>query len=299
MSKVRSARSTGEEPLVRIGELARRAGIPAATLRAWERRYGVVEPRRGPSGYRLYTAADERRLRSMVGLVDQGVAPAEAAARVIGAAVAAEAAAPAVAGAGAGGLRTELFDALVAFDNAAAEQVMDRALAVLSAEAFVGELVLPILRDIGDGWSKGQVSVAQEHFSSSILRGRMLGLARAWGAGEGPLALLACAPGELHDLGLIAFGVALRGRGWRVTFLGSDVPIDTIVACAEQIEPDVVVVCALGDSILDDVAPELGKLARRNSLLLAGAGADADLARRLGAGTLTGEPVAEAASLAG
>jgi MerR family transcriptional regulator, light-induced transcriptional regulator len=298
MSKVRSARSTGEEPLVRIGELARRAGIPAATLRAWERRYGVVEPRRGPSGYRLYTAADERRLRSMVGLVDQGVAPAEAAARVIGAAVAAEAAAPAVAGAGAGGLRTELFDALVAFDNAAAEQVMDRALAVLSAEAFVGELVLPILRDIGDGWSKGQVSVAQEHFSSSILRGRMLGLARAWGAGEGPLALLACAPGELHDLGLIAFGVALRGRGWRVTFLGSDVPIDTIVACAEQIEPDVVVVCALGDSILDDVAPELGKLARRNSLLLAGAGADADLARRLGAGTLTGEPVAEAASLA-
>jgi methanogenic corrinoid protein MtbC1 len=298
MSKVRSDRSTGEEPLVRIGELARRAGIPAATLRAWERRYGVVEPRRGPSGYRLYTAADERRLRSMVGLVDQGVAPAEAAARVIGAAVAAEAAAPAVAGAGAGGLRTELFDALVAFDNAAAEQVMDRALAVLSAEAFVGELVLPILRDIGDGWSKGQVSVAQEHFSSNILRGRMLGLARAWGAGEGPLALLACAPGELHDLGLIAFGVALRGRGWRVTFLGSDVPIDTIVACAEQIEPDVVVVCALGDSILDDVAPELGKLARRNSLLLAGAGADADLARRLGAGTLTGEPVAEAASLA-
>lgn len=298
MSKVRSPRSNGDEPLIRIGELARRAGIPAATLRAWERRYGVVEPHRGPSGYRLYTAADERRLRSMVGLIDQGLAPAEAAARVIGAAVATAAVEPLATEAGAAGVRAELFEALLAFDNAAAERVMDRALAVLSAEAFVGEVALPILRGLGDGWSRGEVSVAQEHFASSLLRGRMLGLARAWGGGEGPLALLACAPGELHDLGLIAFGVALRGRGWRVTFLGADAPIGTVLSCAEGIEPDVVVVCALSETIFDEVADELARLAARSSLLLAGAGAGEELADRLSAGALTGDPVGAAATLA-
>jgi DNA-binding transcriptional MerR regulator len=76
MSKVRTTGPGSGESLIRIGELARRAGVPAATLRAWERRYGVVEPRRGSSGYRLYTRGDERRLRSMADLIDQGLAPA-------------------------------------------------------------------------------------------------------------------------------------------------------------------------------------------------------------------------------
>src|SRR5689334_19494482 len=86
MSNVRSARygggDDGAEALLRIGELARRSGVAAATLRAWERRYGVVRPVRGPSGYRLYSAADQERVRAMARLVDSGVAPAEAATRI-------------------------------------------------------------------------------------------------------------------------------------------------------------------------------------------------------------------------
>ena len=132
---------------------------------------------------------------------------------------------------------------------------MDRALGVLSPDAFVREIALPILRRIGDGWSKGEVTVAQEHFASNLLRGRMLGLARGWGGGGGPLALLACPPGEHHDLGLVGFGVALRGLGWRVTLLGADTPVDTMIACAEEIEPDVVVLCALRGVDLRGLAP--------------------------------------------
>jgi len=286
-----------EEPLIRIGELARRAGIPATTLRAWERRYGVVEPQRGSSGYRLYTAADERRLRSMVALIEQGLAPAEAAARVIAAAAATDGGIVAPTAAPAPAFRAELLEALLEFDDDAADRIMDRSLAVLSPEAFVREVALPILRRLGDAWSKGELTVGQEHFASNLLRGRMLGLARGWGGGEGRLALLACPPGELHDLGLVGFGVALRGLGWRVTFLGADTPIDTITACAEETEPDAVVLCALDGEHFEAVGDELAVLARRSQLLLAGAGASGELAGRLGAMVLTEDPVAAAASL--
>ena len=71
----------------------------------------------------------------------------------------------------------------------------------------------------------------------TFLRGRLLGLARGWGRGTGPRALLACPPGERHDLGLIAFGLALRERGWRIDFLGGDTPAESIAGAARAIEP--------------------------------------------------------------
>ena len=77
-------------------------------------------------------------------------------------------------------------------------------------------------------WERGEASVAQEHFASNLLRGRLLGLARGWAEATGPRAVLACAPGELHDLPLISFGLALAARGWSITYLGPDTPIATI-----------------------------------------------------------------------
>src|SRR5262249_20066340 len=109
--------------------------------------------------------------------------------------------------------RRELDAALSDFDETRAQAVIDSLLAQLSLDVVLGEVVVPYLHELGDRWSGGDVSVAQEHFASGLLRGRLLGLARCWGRGLGPRALLACAPGEQHDLGLIAFGLALRARG--------------------------------------------------------------------------------------
>ena len=77
-----------------------------------------------------------------------------------------------------------------------------------------------------------------------MVRGRLLGLARGWGQGAGPLAVLACAPGELRDLPLIVFGLALRGRGWRITYLGPDTPVGALLDTAQALEPTLVVVSA-------------------------------------------------------
>jgi hypothetical protein len=134
--------------------------------------------------------------------------------------------------------------------------------------------------------------VAQEHFASNLLRGRLLGLARGWGRGSGPRALLACPAGERHDLGLIVFGLALRGRGWRIDFLGSDTPTDSILGAAESLEPELVVVSATTPERLMPLVPELNDLAARRRVAVAGAGARGMSGDGLLA--LTGDPVAEA-----
>ncbi|MGN6379460.1 MAG: cobalamin B12-binding domain-containing protein, partial [Gaiellales bacterium] len=149
-----------------------------------------------------------------------------------------------------------------------------------------------------DRWSAGLLTVAQEHFSTNVIRGRLLGLARDWGQGGGPLALLACPPGELHDLGPICFGLALRARGWRIAFLGSDTPIDTLVQAAGDLRPDLIVLTATNAQRFTRVRSELRELAGTSRLALAGAGANPQLAASMGAEMLDGDPVSQAARTA-
>src|SRR4030095_13721315 len=98
---------------------------------------------------------------------------------------------------------------------------------------------------LGERWATGEVSVAQEHFASNLLRGRLLGLAQGWGQGRGPRAILACVPGEHHELGLLVFAVALRRRGWRITYLGTDSPIEAVADLSLSLVPAVVVLLAM------------------------------------------------------
>ena len=302
-------------PLVRIGELARRAGVPAATLRAWERRYGVISPQRGESGYRLYSEQDERRVRSMIELIEEGLAPAEAADRVR----AVEAESPAVSAETSTApttspptaqassnpaapvpliaVREELVAALREFDGESADRAIDRAIAMLSTEAFVTDIALPVLREVGARWAQGEADVSEEHFASALLRGRLLGLARGWGNGDGPRAILACGPGERHDLGVICFGIALRSRGWRISFLGPDTPSEAVYACAERISPQLVVVFAMESESFELIEADLREIAGTTRVMLAGSGADAELCERCGAGQLVGDPVEAAAAV--
>jgi DNA-binding transcriptional MerR regulator len=285
-----------ETPLLRIGELARRAGIAPATLRAWERRYGIVEPTRTEAGYRLYSEDDERRLRRMIELITRGAAPAEAAARV-----SAEADENGAGGEGgaldSAALRDELFTALHGYDGPAAHRAIDRAIAAYSVEALLAEIVLPVLRRIGDTWSRAETSVAQEHFASSLIRGRLMALSRGWGAGAGPLALLACPAGEEHDLGLVAFGLVLSERGWRVALLGSDTPLEELSQTAERLRPTVLVLALTTPAAAERIeAQTLRGLSA--PLLVAGAAADEALGARLGARLLPPDIVLAADSLA-
>ena len=143
-----------------------------------------------------------------------------------------------------------------------------------------------------------EASVAQEHFASALLRGRLLALARDWGRGRGPHALLACVPGDQHDLGLICFGLALRAHGWRITYLGADTPLPTLIETADLLQPALVVVSATIPELAQSTLGGLRELACVAPLALAGGGTDASIAETAGARWLNEDPVAAAASTA-
>jgi DNA-binding transcriptional MerR regulator/methylmalonyl-CoA mutase cobalamin-binding subunit len=276
--------------LFRIGELSRRSGVSPELLRAWERRYDLLQPTRSPGGLRLYSARDLERVQAMQRHLARGLAAAEAAA------LAAQPEPDAAEGARhAPDAREELAAALEGFDEAAGHAVVDSLLARMSLDAFLRDVVIPYLHDLGERWEHGEVSVAQEHFASSVLRGRLLGLARGWGRGLGPTAVLACAPGEQHDLGLIAFGLALRARGWRIVYLGADTPVASVADAARACDPEFVVVSAVGRRVFGLHRSELEQLAAEHRLCLGGAGAAT--AKVENVQVLTAGPVEEAERL--
>jgi len=288
----------GGDGYLRIGELARRTGVTPELLRAWELRYGLLQPSRSAGKFRLYSEADEARVRSMTALIDDGLSAAEAAKRALAgppvpAAVATGSPAPMAAE-----LSADLEEALDRFDGEAAHGVLDRAIGALSVEAVLQTVLLPFLRRLGARWSEGTASIAQEHFASSLVRGRLLGLGRGWGAGVGPLAILACPPGEEHELGLIMFGVVLARLGWRVEFLGADTPFATLAETARTRSATFVVLAVSEAKVLRRHAEAITTLAASTPVGIGGAVSPASV-ERLGARMLSGDPVDAARALAG
>ena len=245
-------------------------------LRAWESRYGLVEPQRTAGGFRLYSERDETRVRRMRALLRQGLSAAQAARDVLEAdgSTRRTKVVP-------DGLMAALDEALLAFDEPGAHDALDRLFSTVDLEVALQDAILPELRSIGDRWATGAVSVAQEHFSSTLIRGRLLALARGWDRGRGRRAVLACVPGELHDIGLIAFGIVLHRRGWRILYLGQDTPIGTAVATARRARADALVLIAVEARRFRAVADEALDLPIGTSVAISGAGATISVARRM------------------
>lgn len=274
----------------RIGELARRVGLSEHVLRAWERRYQVVQPTRTPSGYRLYSETDEQRLRQMLRLVQRGMPPAEAARAVlVGPLADARGSLDPATSRLVSASRQRLRGALLSMVEPRSQALLDELLAVAPLEVAIRRVLVPVLGELGAGWHAGQVSVAQEHFATAIIRGRLAGLARGWGRQSGPRALLACPPDERHDLGLLMFGLLLARRGWSISFLGADTPIAAIQSAVAAQHTDVVVLSAMDAARLEAVADELQELVPRVRVVLGGPGATEQVSARSGAELLTGD----------
>lgn len=219
-------------------------------LRAWERRYGLLRPQRSAGGLRLYSLDDLERVRTMQRHLAEGLAAAEAAALAARAAEGEATLAPAAA-------RRRLDAALSAFDEGGAHAVLDDLFAASTLDSILSDVVIPYLHGLGERWEHGEASVAQEHFATAVVRGRLVGLTRGWNRGLGPRALLACAPGERHDVGLVAFGLALRERGFRIFYLGADTPIESVADAARAVDAEVVVLSAVAAARFRAVAAEL------------------------------------------
>lgn len=198
-----------------------------------------------------------------------------------------------------GDVGEQLRRALDDLDEPAAHAALDRLLSGFALATVLGEAVLPYLHDLGERWQQsGDSVIAQEHFASALLRGRLLGLARGWGSGYGPAAVLACFPGDQHDLGLICFGLALRSNGWRITFLGPDTPLLTIAATASLLRPALVVLTAVIRPAPNALGRHLAAISAHAPLALAGGGVNERDAATAGARFLAGDPYTAATTIA-
>ena len=274
--------TAGNGELVRIGELSRRTNVPIASLRAWEARYGLLTPKRTKGGFRLYGPDDVARVLAMAANLERRLSAAEAARLAL-----AESGAPAPDPLLTFG-RRDLPSALESFDESGAQAILDRLFGTLSIDAVLSEVVVPYLHELGDRWEGGEVSIVQEHFASNVIRGRLMALARGWGRGTGPLALLACVEGEQHDLPLVVFGLLLREHGWRIAYFGANTPLQSLARAVEEMKPSAVIVSGTTKGALEPHREGLDVIGRTADLYVAGPDASDKLAREVGATYLDG-----------
>lgn len=300
--------SSGPAQRWRIGTLATRVGVSETLLRAWEVRYGLLSPTRTQAGYRLYGPEDERRAVAMQAARERGVPAAQAAAEILanertradGRAEPAHGTASSVGSLDVVRTRAELEAAMLAYDVTSMHEALDRLLRTVSVETAIREVLLPFMAHVGQGWESGVFDVADEHFVSDLVRGRLAALASGPGTRTGPTVLLACPPDESHDIALKAFEVVLQRAGWRTRFLGPNCPLPSVEAAAEVVRPDLVVLAGAVPQVFrfseDDLAV-VRRLATDQTLALAGAGATPELAAEWGALHLAGDPVSAATGL--
>ena len=215
-----------------IKQASLRSGVAVSLIRAWERRYGVIRPERTPSGYRLYDDDGISRLRAMRGLIERGWSARQAAASVLEQPTTRL---PRMIDASPDGPSpgAALVAAAARYDLAAVEGALDDLFGRGSFEAVIDELVLPSAAMLGEAWADGLIDVAAEHLASSAVSRRLSALFDMAGlSGSGPQVLVGLPPDSRHELGALAFAVALRRLGVDVLYLGADVPVESWVDAA-------------------------------------------------------------------
>jgi len=247
-----------------IRQAATRSGVPVSTIRAWERRYGVVAPPRTGSGYRLYDDEAIRELDAMRRMVAAGMQPSLAAEQLrergIAAAPGLDASDDAFVRAESGALGpadqpdtdrliARFVQAAAALDEPAITDVLDDLFARGSFERVASDVLFPALRRLGEAWLAGEVSVAGEHLASHLVQRRLGQLLDAAGtpATTRRRILVGLPPGSRHELGALAFAVAARRAGLPVAYLGADLPLADWLTAAQSARAVVIGVPTAGD----------------------------------------------------
>jgi DNA-binding transcriptional MerR regulator len=235
-------------PLYNIAAVVQRTGIPATTVRAWERRYGYPKPERDSGGQRLYSEQDIQRIRWLSEQTARGVAISRAVAMLRSSHTtplsAAQTAAPAPRSFAA--MRADILRALLAFDIALADTVLAEAFALFTVDEVCLQIIEPLLIEVGDRWHAREVSVAEEHFVTTFMRSRLYALLNVYQRTEThtPLVFTACAPEEWHEIGILLVSVFLARRGVAVRYLGPNLPIESLEKVVAEHHPAVVALSA-------------------------------------------------------
>ena len=240
-----------DQAIYNIGAVARMTDIAASTLRIWERRYGFPKPARSEGRHRLYTEKQVADLQRVKRQVEQGMRAGQAI-RALEQNKTEErfpemAAMPlSTPGSGLAEIQKRLLICLSENDLERADHIFLSELAQYSVEDQILQVILPTLHEIGDAWQRDEIGVSTEHLSTQYLRHRLA----TWSLTAPPPyavspTILACAPGELHEGGLLSLSVLLQRRRWPVAYLGQSVPLDDLARFVQDVRPLAIVLVAM------------------------------------------------------
>jgi MerR family transcriptional regulator, light-induced transcriptional regulator len=243
-----------DEPKYTIKTVCTQTGIRPVTLRAWERRHEILTPHRSENSYRLYSDRDVAVLRWIKNRIDEGMAISRAADELhnmlrsgiwpdaLLSLTKTQQSRPSLT---LSQYTHQLYQALIKHDELTSANLLRDAHAAFDLQTFLLEIVLPCLREIGDAWYRGEIQVVTEHFASTYLRGRLMSLLQAQPCAHStPRIMLGCAPTESHEIGTLCLSILLRHIGYRVEFLGPDVPIDDLVDYADFVHANMIILSA-------------------------------------------------------
>jgi len=255
-----------------IHEVAELTGLAAARLRVWERRYEVVRPRRQPNGYRAYTADQVALLRAFARLIEAGERIGDLAGRPRE-----DVLARAEARALHGSPQAALLDALRGFDRERLEGLVAQQLALHGLRGFATDVVLPLAQLVGDLWALGKVPIAAEHLASEVVLHALKGGIHT-SRGSGPLVVGAGLAGERHEWGFLATLAILHENGWRIQYLGADLPVQEVLEAAWTPAPRAVALSGSAPGVIRSNLPVLatlpGRLPPRTIAAIGGGGTE-------------------------
>ena len=228
-----------QQGLFPIGTVSSMTGVNSVTLRAWERRYGLITPTRTESGHRLYSESDVEKIKLILELLDEGIAISRVKEALR---IAKKEAEPARTPAHWIRYQEQMLDGVHSFDEAILDAVYNEAMSLYPVDIVTKQLLIPLLEKLGQRWMKINTGVAEEHFFSTFMRNKL-------GArfhhrnqqNKGPQLIAACLPGEHHEFGLLLFSLTAHARGYRLILLGSDMPLGQLAEVADRSNSDGIV----------------------------------------------------------
>ena len=246
MQAMRKTRRGGAEAagassqLFPIRTVSRLTGVNAITLRAWERRHGLIAPQRSASGQRLYSRENIDIINRILDLLGKGMAISQVSSALAGAAAAVRRAPSHW-----HGEQERMIRAIAAFDEAELDEIYDAALALHSIATVTERLLLPLLVELGQRWQKREGSVSEEHFFSTFLRNKLgARLHHRSRRQAGPRILAACLPEEQHEFGLLIFALAAAEQGLNVLLLAANTPLEELARTATRARCEAIVLSA-------------------------------------------------------
>lgn len=284
-----------DRPTYNTAAVEQRTGLRPATFRAWERRYGFPKPRRLAGNQRLYSDQHIAAIRWLQRRTDEGLSISHAIRLLQDGLLAgtgyqrvtAEPGRPTTA------LAEDLTRALLTFNSDAAERTLSEAFAMYRVEEVCLAVFAPALVEIGERWHRGEVSVATEHFASSVVRRKLFSLFNAYETGRGRgLVFAGCAPDEWHEVGILMISLFLVRHGIRLSYLGPNLCADGLAETLRHHRPDLLIVSASSEETADRMA-ELAVVVDslpepRPALAFGGHGFDDEARRQRVAGTYLG-----------